>query len=433
MANWDRELFNKRRYDAVFESLLSRATESPRLFQSAPVYPELSLLWTLRNKDLVLKNLFTSLRKGELLLSPQTLVKIKTDKVRDIYQANWPERILLMVMANILKERTDALVGPNVYSFRKGRGPWTALRALSEYVAESRRRHPRLPVTVLKRDIKKYGDTIPQDKLFAQLLERSDLSADSIFFELLKQGVRVTFATKERPDAQASLRLGIPSGSPLVPPLENFYLVPLDETLGKIPDLFYGRYGDDFVCASALETRIATAIEQMRLCVAALGLKTKVEKEQDLRLGAQLSSGVTWLGSRISFRGEIGLKLEHHREIRRVIRMRLREIVAKVARFEISHDIRIEVLGRALRGLLDPKTQDAVRRLIHDNNNVSLLSDIDRDLYRWLVSDLQQLWKMRKKAAWKIARKVRIPSLRYLKNPDPRRGKKKNGLHQDAA
>jgi hypothetical protein len=417
MNSWDKELLRRSRYQAVFESLLKRASKTPHLFRSAPVYPEFSLMWTLRNQDLVINLLLKSIQDPSYELSPQNLIKIKTDKVRDIYQAHWPERILLMVMGEILKEKTDSLVGPHVYSFRKGRGPWTALNALANFVQKARKKNPGAPILLLKRDIKKYGDTIPQSLLFERLLSDTSLPSESRYFALLRQGVSITYAPRETPEIQTCLRLGIPSGSPLVPPLENFYLTPLDAALSSIPEIYYGRYGDDFVCASADERPIEMARARIEECVAALGLRTKIEKEMDLSLGPQQQSGVTWLGARVTFKGILGMKPEHLRVARRHLRGRIKSIVVRIGKFELEDSVRTKVLSRAIQSLLDTKTQPVPKRLVNDQNNIELLKDIDRDIYKWIVADISQFWRIRKRPAWRIVRRLRIPSLAYAKAP----------------
>jgi hypothetical protein len=420
MNPWDKELLRRSRYDAVFEGLLKRATKTPHLFRSAPVYPEFSLMWTLRNQDLVVDLLLQSIRDPSYELSPQNLIKIKTDKVRDIYQAHWPERILLMVMGEILKEKTDSLVGPHVYSFRKGRGPWTALNALASFVQIARKKNPGSPILLLKRDIKKYGDTIPQFLLFERLLKDTTLTKESRYFALLRQGVSITYSPRETPEVQTCLRLGIPSGSPLVPPLENFYLTPLDAALSNIPELYYGRYGDDFVCASAFPKPIEIARSRIEECVQTLGLRTKIEKEMDLSLGPQQHSGVTWLGARVTFKGTLGMKPEHLKVARRHLRGRIKSLVVRIGKFELEASVRTKVLARAMQGLLNAKNQPVPKRLVSDQNNIELLRDLDRDIYKWVVADISQFWKIRKRPAWRIARQLGIPSLAYAKAPRKR-------------
>jgi hypothetical protein len=93
------------------------------------------------------------------------------------------------------------------------------------------------------RDIKSYGDTIDCErggKLWNDVLRLlTPVERESNFIlDLLERLLMPEVTVHPRP-------IGVPTGSPLVPLIENLYLSPQDQALSTIPGALYLRYGDD--------------------------------------------------------------------------------------------------------------------------------------------------------------------------------------------
>ena len=165
--SWDSELFDLARYAAVIERLRVRAAASPSLRASAPIDARVSLDWVLRNHERVVDAIVASIGARDFALGPHRETTIRMGgKARAVFIPSWPDRILLMVMASVIAERSEPLLSPRVFSFRKGRGAAAALHELAGFL----RTGPRAaPCFVLRRDIDSYGDSIPRAAALATL------------------------------------------------------------------------------------------------------------------------------------------------------------------------------------------------------------------------------------------------------------------------
>lgn len=203
---------------------------------------------------------------------------------RELRVACVEDRVVAAAVARILYAVFEDEFGPDCYAYVEGR---SALDAVQRVQAEARKGR----AWVLETDITKFFDTIPRERLLDKLATRI---ADGSFLRLVRALVSAQVAGKVQADAEA---LGIPQGSPLSPVLANIYLARFDRHVARRYAMC--RYADDLVllCASKAEG------EQAQMGVEELlrqeGLSLKPQKTRI----ARLSSGIDFLGYRITTRG----------------------------------------------------------------------------------------------------------------------------------
>jgi hypothetical protein len=423
MNHWDKLLLDPRRYRLVFERIASKAGSNPRMLHSAAIHEELNLAWVLDRQKIITKNIIQLLKMGGYQLDKQKHSLVMTDKLRDFYIADWPERILIMVMAQIVSEKTNGFVPSNVYSFRKGRGQIHALNDLSAFLKGCVSKFP--GVFILKRDITKYGDSIPQHTLLKMLAEKTAVHRSKIFFPLLQQALRCQYVSAD--GSEACLYRGIPSGSPLVPVLENFYLTPLDEKLLRLPNTFYGRFGDDFIVATPFEETARQAAETIDQEVSKLGLTIKPQKALNAFLtnrtaptimgfaGFAGKTNFEWLGAKVSANGQSSLKLVHTQVLWQTLSTEIRALLKRASLASPRAEDRIAI---ARAGLLTLVRQDSNFKLIshlYRFADEAWVRKFDADLTKVIVNNLRELWRVRKSDAWRSFRKMHVSSLFYLR------------------
>jgi hypothetical protein len=362
------------------------------------------LRWLVRNQSDVQRAVRRFLRDRNPEFGPLQKVTIVTDKAREIYVAHWPDRVVLMAVGQVLADLVDPLLHDDLYSFRKGRGPIHALEAATAFLRRMRAAgHER--VYALKRDVTKYGDSIPQAQLLARLDAELDLPSQPLMRTLVRQAIRPQVLSVA---GDYSLCLGIPSGSPLVPPLENFYLLPLDERIRKLPDVFYGRYGDDFLVLTPSSERAREAAQLIDEEVKRLGLAIKPEKKVDHEL-CSARGGLTWLGRRLNWPGALGPKPEHFELVRRRLRSEVFSLVHRSRELPVA--LRPRMVKAGIRELLDLRVEARLADIVWRGDMPSLVAQLQKDLMRWLVGAVTKSYRVRKAAAWRFVKKLPVPSL----------------------
>ncbi len=421
MNHWDKALLQPKRYKQVLDRLRKRAQDEPRFLRSSALYPELSLFWVFLHERKVLNTILKALKsKAGFTFSAHKWAIVRTDKDRNFYIADWPERILLMVMAEILREKIDPLVSNRVFSFRKGSGAHRALQDFATFVTA----HKGQALFVMKRDVQSYGDSIKHKKLMALIEERTDLKESSVFRSLLEQSIRIPFRTSADA-AETCMYLGIPSGSPMVPQFENFFLTPLDEILSAFPDSFYGRYGDDFIFATPHyedAMRVNKAIDEQ---IESLGLKIKPEKKKnyyftyqthrDFNRYPEFAGAVRleWLGASLLAKGKIGCKAAHFDKAQKYLRTEILALVKRLSTMEFEKSIKEKTLSKGIRDLLDPIEANSTRHVLYGHHNYDLAKLLDEQVTQTTVRALRNYWQLKPREAWRVFRRLKVPSIFY--------------------
>jgi RNA-directed DNA polymerase len=132
------------------------------------------------------------------------------------------------------------------YGFRPGRGCKDALRRVDELLNDG-------AVFIVDADLKSYFDTIPHDRLMAEVGRKvSDGSMLGLLRQFLQQGI--LDGLEEWTPEQ-----GTPQGAVISPLLSNIYLDPLDHLMAE-QGYEMVRYADDFVVLCRSEAQAAQAL-----------------------------------------------------------------------------------------------------------------------------------------------------------------------------
>jgi retron-type reverse transcriptase len=403
----DQQLLDKCRYRDACNRLEAKSNSNSDYGRSSPVFKKLTLKWVQHNRELVISEILKSVKRGyEFSSSSRVVLVDAAKKSRDIYVQSWPDRIVLMVLAEILSQQTQTLVPSSVYSFRKGTGPIDALNAFSMF----QKKHRGQPLTVLKRDVSKYGDSIPQQLLLDKVKRALNLGGDSRLLKLLERGLRPEFFDSESTETRQSLIVGVPSGSPIVPPLENFYLIDLDHALASFSDAFYARYGDDFIFAHHDPAVCQQADQKIEAVMAELGLIIKEEKKLNVTLAPQNSHGFDWLGARINIDGSVGFKQKKTLQMQDSLVSLVDSLIERTA--AIPNDSqKLEVLRVGLREILDPQHHVLIAQLIHERRHRPTIRRFDQVFIGRVVRSLTKHWGLGRRNAWRLFRSLKLVTL----------------------
>jgi retron-type reverse transcriptase len=403
----DQQLLDKRRYQRALDRLALRAKSNADYARSAPVFRQLSLKWILHNRDQVIREICQRVARGyEFSTSARVVLVDASKKSRDIYVQSWPDRIVLMVLAEILSEQTSSHVPPTVYSFRKGLGTTDALNAFLKFQKTNQGRS----IVVLKRDVSKYGDSIPQQPLLDKVQATLGLRQRSRLLCLLERALRMQFYDAGHADQQQCLRVGVPSGSPIVPPLENFYLIELDAAMAGFSGGFYARYGDDFIFAHVDPLVCKEADQRIESLIAQLGLTIKEEKKLNVTLGQQQSHGFDWLGARVNFESGLGFKQKKTQQMQSSVVKLADSLIARIAGIQ-NESQKLEVLKQGLRQILDAQKHLAIAPLVYQRRHRATLVQFDRVFVHQVVRSLARHWGLGKRPAWRLFRSLRLKTL----------------------
>lgn len=174
------------------------------------------------------------------------------------------DRVVQTALRNALEPIFEHKFAFGSYGFRPGRGCKDALRQVDQLLKDGY-------TWVMDADLKGYFDSIPHDKLIAEVEnDIADGRIISLLWKYLEAGVMdgTECWTPEK---------GTPQGAVISPLLANIYLNKLDH---RMADKGYKmiRYADDFVilCRSESETR--RALEQVQEYVEEYGLALNSEK-----------------------------------------------------------------------------------------------------------------------------------------------------------
>lgn len=349
-----------------------------------------------------------TLAQGTYELEPARTRRVTVhDKERVLYEFRLTDRIVHGAIASLLTDAIRPVLSGAVYSYVSGIDWTRAIADFARYVRAHRssRPDPRMRgLYVLRRDIQDYTDSIPlgEGSAIWPLLERTlepdpGDPASREHWEILKRAIRAEFQPADAPEGVLATKvLGVPTGSPVAPPLFNLYLSPMDRELDRIPGGFYARYCDDFLFAHPDADVVEDVDERVDEILSSLCLRTNRLKDRRIYFngagrrswlwsGAAGSDFVSFLGCRVTFSGTVSLR-------RRKMRALLRDLSARAERtFRLTGSAPPEVSGplvcAAINAALDPSTRFAQKSAL---------------LLRAVVTDRSQL----KQIDYRIARIV---------------------------
>lgn len=417
-------LLEPEEYKETLHKLVDRYRKDHRVLSKSPVYEGLSLRQMIIFEKEICEVLPSQIVMESFEFSPLKLIELKQEsKVRKIYIAAWPDKILLMTMARLLTEYLSPLFHDHLYSFRKGWGPLKAQNALSEFI----KKNP--DCYIIKRDITKYGDTIDQTQLIKKL---SMNGVDEKFLKLLLMAISPMIMRGDQSQLER-LIVGIPSGSPLVPIIENYYLLEMDQKLLGIKDSFFARYGDDFIYATQ-SLEVAQGAELIiDETVAKLGLTISTKKKVNLHLSKRTESinesyppqrHFDWLGVSFHTSGEISFKETHRDEFRMFFTKELSALFTRSLDWNLNDEEKEKLLEKACREIISLKTNPRLLKIIVHKTDARLIKELDHYVKLLLVRLLKRKWNLSGKMAWLQLRKMKLPSLNYQRRQYLKRVKK---------
>lgn len=198
------------------------------------------------------------------------------------------DRIVQGALRHVLEPIFEKEFAPHSYGFRPGKGCKDALRRVDQLLKSGHR-------YVVDADLKSYFDSIPHDRLMAEVGRRV---ADGRVLKLIE-----SFLAARVMDGldQWTPTAGAPQGAVLSPLLSNIYLNPLDHLMaGSGWEMV--RYADDFVILCRSKQQAEAALEAVKRWVASAGLtlhpdKTRVadaQVESFEFLGYRFDRGRRW-------------------------------------------------------------------------------------------------------------------------------------------
>lgn len=191
------------------------------------------------------------------------------------------DRVVQTALRMVLEPIFERDFAAHSYGFRPGRGCKDALRRVEELLKGG-------AVFVVDVDLKSFFDTIPHDRLLAEVGRKvADGKIMRLLQQFLQQGVLDGLAAWTPEE-------GTPQGAVISPLLSNIYLDPLDQTMAGA-GFEMVRYADDFVVLCRDEAEAARALEGIAGWTASAGLHLHPTKT---RIVDARAAGFEFLGYR---------------------------------------------------------------------------------------------------------------------------------------
>ena len=418
----DRALMNKTIYTDILEQLMLKHASVKGGLRKSPLIKELSLEWISENKDLFINAIKDSIIKTDFEFSIMKRIDLNTNgKMREIYITNFADRILLMAIQNLISLELSNFHSPHLFSFRKGYGPKKAASILSKFLKDqSEKKVESKELFFIGRDVSSYGDSIDHTVMDEILDTIPELKESSLILPLLKKSYRAEFYSGNDHEVAVCLRKGIPSGSPVVPLLENIYLRELDKQLGDIADSFYARYGDDFIFLTSSEEVAKNAIEKTNKIMTKLKLTISQKKIKNYVLGAtkqrsdfQRKDYFEWIGITFYQSGMYSFRPKHKKEYKKKFRQETGNFTHHLSKSGLDAKQIAECLNLGFNEINDLKKIPDVQKLIVLRTHIQNTKNLDKDCREFLVRTMCKTLKITKREAWKLFRSMKLHSLEY--------------------
>jgi hypothetical protein len=247
-----------------------------------------------------------------------------------------------------------------------------------------------------------------------------ELTKSSLILPLLKKSYRSEFYSGPDKDVVACLRKGIPSGSPVVPLLENIYLRELDKELSAIEGSFYARYGDDFIFLTPNEKVARDAIVKTNQIITKLKLTISQKKIKNYVLGGtkryqdfQRKDFFEWIGITFYQSGMYSFRPKHKKEYKKKFRRETGNFTHHLAKSGLHSKQIMQCLNIGFNEINDLKKIPDVQKLIVLRTHIQNTKNLDKDSREFLLRTMCKTLKITKREAWRLFRSIKLNSLEY--------------------
>jgi hypothetical protein len=356
-------------------------------------------------RDHVAPLLAAALADGSFRPSPVRVTRaVLAGRARDVARLAALDHVAHAAVAEVLAARIEPTLSPALWSYRRGRSAWQALRWLARVAREHRRARPDVRTRglfVLRADVKSYTDSIPLgdgSPLWTMLTDASGVRAGERGWDMLRALLRA----RVRDDAggETERTRGLLFGAPTTTVVANLYLRSLDAELGAPRPLElggYARFGDDVAVVSPDPDMVRAAALAAPRVLAALGLELNAAKVRVLAWNgaarphaawpeAHAASGLDFLGAEVRFDGTIRLPTRKWRRALRDVRGRILRTAAQLP--DVAAPERARALAAIVGDALAPSSEVAVDTgpmlagLVDDR---AQLEELDHLLALWIA------------------------------------------------
>ncbi len=283
------------------------------------------------------------------------------------------DRTVQTALRNVAEPIFERKFSDNSFGFRPGRGCKNALRLVDSLLKSGH-------AWVVDADLKSYFDTIPHDKLMAEVeKEIADGRMLKLIHKFLKQNV-LDGLSEWTPEE------GTPQGAVISPLLANIYLDPLDHLM-EDKGFKMIRYADDFVILCRTREEAEAALESVRGWTSAAGLTLHPKKTRIVDtaedgfdfLGYHFKKGRRWPRKKSLEMLKIGVreltKRTNGRSLEEIIAKLSRRLVGWFGYFKHSYKYTFEDIDKWIRRRL--------RSLLRKRKGIKGISKGVRDNLRW--------------------------------------------------
>jgi RNA-directed DNA polymerase len=250
---WDKVWQQENLNQAILEVVLNRGSAGV----DGQSTGQLAQDWTRQSEQLQ-----QELRTGSYRPQPALrgwIPKLGSNELRPLGIPAVRDRIVQKALLAVLEPIFERDFAEQSYGFRPGRGCLGALERVETLLQSGQ-------TWVVDADLKSYFDTIPHERLMAQMEKRiADGRVLELLRKYLKAGVMTTGQGWE-PSEQ-----GTPQGAVISPLLANMYLNPLDHQMAKAGYQMV-RYADDFVVCAGTSEQARAALTMIEEWVREAGL-----------------------------------------------------------------------------------------------------------------------------------------------------------------
>lgn len=321
-------------------------------------------------------------------------------KWREIARLGALDLVVHSIVSDVLGDILESHLSSRVYSYRKERSSWDALRWLSRVARAHVKRRPdpkTRGIYVLRSDIRNYAPSIPlyaRSPIWPELLAISGLAEDSPHWTMLRALILQPLVSAE--GEPLSRDRGVLFGAPTSNALMNMYLRPLDDALSGLRGA-YARFGDDVLFAHANPDVVKEAIALTDRVLAERDLSLNHEKlhilywngaarPSDVWQSARPSTIVPFLGAAVGFDGTISLATAKWNALLRDLRGRIRRTSGLLE--ETDPQTRARILASVVNEAFAPHSDLGLphKQMTLDLvSNRSQLAQLDYWLARWLA------------------------------------------------